>query len=123
MNVFSTILSLEEGFPENEQLPQDKLLKINLNSYLEERKNLSDGPENKLLIFDQFEEILTTSAIDPSAKQVFFEQLGEALQNRHIWALFSIREDFIGGLAPYVRHIPNRFGVTFRLNFLDIEFI
>ncbi|MGC1377644.1 MAG: hypothetical protein WA821_15525 [Anaerolineales bacterium] len=117
----STLLSLEEGLPPEKRLPLMELAALTLDAYLEKRA-LPDGAlENCLLIFDQFEEVLTVSPTDAPAKQQFFEQLGEALQNRRRWALFSMREDYMGGLAPYTRAIPNRLNVTFRLGLLGPE--
>jgi Tol biopolymer transport system component len=116
--VLSTLLSLEERLPRKERLPFTELAALTLDEYLEKMVTPEGTPENSLLIFDQFEEILTLSSTDAAVKQVFFEQVGAALQNRRRWALFSVREDYMGGLAPYVRAIPNRLGVPFRLGLL-----
>src|SRR5205823_3513253 len=56
------------------------------------------GPE--ILIFDQFEEILTADPTDLTAKAEFFRQVGAALRNRQRWALFSMREDYVPALDP-----------------------
>ncbi len=77
------------------------------------------GPE--LLVFDQFEEVLNIDAGDRDAKSAFFTQLGEALRPRGRWALFSMREDYIAGLDPYLKLIPTRFAATYRLDLLDRE--
>jgi uncharacterized repeat protein (TIGR01451 family) len=37
---------------------------------------------------------------DLTAKQEFFRQVGEALQDPRLWALFSMREDFVAALDP-----------------------
>jgi WD40 repeat protein len=116
--VLSALLSLEEGLPAEKRLSLPELATLSLDAYLEKRDLPDATLENSLLLFDQFEEVLTVSPTDASVKQAFFEQLGEALQNRRRWALFAIREDYIGGLAPYVRAIPNRLAVTFRLGLL-----
>jgi WD40 repeat protein len=116
--VLSTLLSLEEARPAAEHLPVPQLAALTLEAYLEQRALSVETSENILLLFDQFEEVLTVSSTDGPAKQEFFEQLGEALQNRQRWALFAIREDYMGGLAPYVRAIPNRLSVPFRLGLL-----
>ncbi len=116
--VLSTLLSLEEGQPAEKQIPLPELAALTLDAYLEKRNLPEAHLENSLLIFDQFEEVLTASPSDIAIKQAFFSQLGEALQNRRRWALFAIREDYMGGLAPYVRDIPNRLSVTFRLGLL-----
>jgi WD40 repeat protein len=74
-----------------------------------------------VLIFDQFEELLTISATDREAKRVFFAQLGKVLRSHDRWALFAMREDYIGAIAPYVRPIPGQLDNTFRLDLLRPE--
>ena len=67
------------------------------------------GPEksdNEVLIFDQFEEILTRNPIDEDAKEEFFWQVGEVLQPKNRWALFAMREEFVAGLDPYIGPFP-----------------
>src|SRR5262249_29759758 len=80
------------------------------------------------LIFDQFEEVLTIDPYDRSEKRVFFEDLGAALavnrrarseNNRAIWALFSLREEYLAALDPYMRLLPPGLGRTYRLDLLD----
>jgi hypothetical protein len=62
--------------------------------------------KSRVLIFDQFEEILTLDSTDIEAKKAFFETIGMVLHSPDIWALFVIREDFLPALDPYVRAIP-----------------
>ena len=119
--VLSTLISLDESLPRKERTPLSDLATLTLDAYLEKRVPPDNALENTLLIFDQFEEVLSISPTDAPLKQAFFEQIGEALQNRRRWALFAIREDYMGGLAPYVRAIPNRLSVTFRLGLLGPE--
>jgi WD40 repeat protein len=82
----------------------------------------TDRPKNEqqeiVLIVDQFEECLTCDPTDLKAKRIFFDQLGEALTNPRVWALFAIREDFVAALTPFVRLLPTRLNITFRLDFL-----
>jgi WD40 repeat protein len=62
--------------------------------------------------------------VDPlnrAAKEEFFAQLGLALRPRGRWALFSMREDYVGALDPYLRPIPTRLGNTYRLDLLGVE--
>ena len=74
---------------------------------------------DEVLIFDQFEEILTTSPADRDGKEIFFAQLGDLLRNRNRWALFAIREDYLAALAPYTRLVPStRLRTTYRLDLL-----
>jgi WD40 repeat protein len=117
----STLLSLEERLPENQRRPLQELSRLTLGEYLDTRPRPEEAPNTELLIFDQFEEILTTAPADRAGKQAFFTQLGQALKKRHRWALFATREDFLGQFAPYILPIPNRFNVKFRLDLLNPE--
>jgi WD40 repeat protein len=80
---------------------------------------VSQGPI--LLVFDQFEEVLTSDPTDLPAKDEFFAQLGDLLRDRNRWALFSMREDFVPALDPYLRRIPRQFGSRYRLDLLTKE--
>ncbi len=119
--VLSTLFSLEEGLPEEQRRPLEELSALTLDQYLETRPRPEDAPQTQLLIFDQFEEILTAAPTDRQGKQEFFAQLGAALRNRKRWALFAVREDFLGQFAPYILPIPNRFNVKFRLDLLAVD--
>jgi WD40 repeat protein len=89
--------------------------KLTLNQYLDAE------PNGELLVFDQFEEVLTTDAVNIQAKRDFFEQVGHALRARGRWALFAMREDFLAALDPYLNYIPTRLSNTFRLGLLSYE--
>ena len=74
---------------------------------------------SKVLVFDQFEEILTLDPTDLDAKREFFRQLGTALTNLPLWVLFSMREEFVAALEPYTHLIPTHLTTTFRLPLLN----
>ncbi len=128
---FSTVVSLDEALPEKKRLPLEELATISLPDYLERFKaqNLTtvgdtdDLPpmEAEVLIFDQFEEVLTVAPTDLEGKAAFFAQLGAALRDRKRWALFVMREDYIAALDTYLRLVPTRFRNTFRLDLLGVE--
>ena len=119
--VFSALLSLEEGLPVAQQVKSDRLARMSLPDYLAQRPRSEGGPGIQVLIFDQFEEILTLDPTDLAAKQEFFRQLGDALSAPNRWALFSMREDHVAALDPYKLPVPSRFGNTFRLDLLGQE--
>jgi WD40 repeat protein len=80
-----------------------------------------DGRVQRLvLIFDQFEEILTADPTDRAAKDEFFEQLGAALKDPSVWALFAMREEYVAALEPYLNRIPRRLASRIRLELLDV---
>jgi hypothetical protein len=70
------LLSLEEGLPDEQQLPLEQLTGMTLPAYLERRIAATDGADGVALLFDQFEEILTVDPTDQDAKHEFFVQLG-----------------------------------------------
>jgi hypothetical protein len=121
----SCLLSLEEAQPEAGQLPLEELAGLSLERYLTTRAP-QPAPDaapwhGDVLIFDQFEEVLTLDPTDRQGKLAFFEQVGEALRDRSRWAIFAMREEFIAGLDPYLKPIPTRFdkGRRFRLELLS----
>jgi WD40 repeat protein len=122
----SALLSLEASRPPEEQIPVEKLATLSLEEYLEGRPKPTRGDDDEqteaqVLIFDQFEEVLTVDATDRESKLEFFAQAGAALRNRKRWALFAMREDYLAALDPYLRHIPTRLANTYRLDFLGVN--
>jgi WD40 repeat protein len=116
---FSVLTSLEKGLADTERLDDAALASLTLDDYLKQRAERFGSAASQVLVFDQFEEILSVDPTDQTAKVEFFEQLGKALLVRNRWALFAIREDFMGGLAPYERYVPTQLGNRFRLDLLD----
>jgi hypothetical protein len=140
--LLSLFLSLEEALPPEQQMSPEELAGISLRDYLDtfpQRQQQQEQPQQQqaipsddmddmgepkesykqVLIFDQFEEILTIDPTDVEARQVFFEQVGAALSNRSRWVLFVMREDFTAALDPYLRPVPTRMNTRFRLDLLD----
>ena len=74
-----------------------------------------------VVFFDQFEQLVTKDLHDTTAKFEFMREVGEALQQRSIWALFAMREDYVAALDPYLHVIPTRLNSRFRLDFLTRE--
>jgi WD40 repeat protein len=119
--VFSVTRMLDDGLPPAQRMTDAQLALLTLDAYLTRRPQADDAPSSQLLIFDQFEEVLTVDPTNIEAKRAFFEQVGAALHKKNRWALFSMREDYRSALDPYTRPIPKRFSTTFRLNLLNAE--
>ena len=122
--VLSLLLSLEKDLPKERQTRLAELAGVSLRDYLDHLPEPATvGWHGDVLIFDQFEEVLTTDPADQAGKAEFFEQIGKALRDRNRWALFSMREEFIAGLDPYLRAIPTRFdkGHHYRLDLLGSD--
>lgn len=128
--LISAMLSLEEGVSKEARLTLDQVSGMTLQDYLaqyKERLKLSDAETttntekrwDEVLIFDQFEEILT---LDPAAVEeriLFFRDVGAALSETNRWALFAMREEFEPGLDPFKDYLPTRLRTRYRLEFLD----
>lgn len=61
----------------------------------------------RVLIIDQFEEIITTNNAFWAQREPFFRQLGQALEaDDSLWVVLALREDFLANLDPYL-HLVN----------------
>jgi hypothetical protein len=79
---------------------------------------VADSTQPRVLILDQFEEILVLDPTDWTVKEQFFDDLREVIVKGPWWVLFAMREDFMGGLNPYLSRIPGHLRTTYRLDFL-----
>lgn len=125
--VLSALSDLEEAAPKQLQKSPAQLAGMSFEHYLAQsvtvasassRNSTEDSTASEVLIFDQFEEILTIDPADLHTKRQFFAQVGAALRDRRRWAVFSMREDYIAGLDPYLRLLPTRLRTTYRLDLL-----
>lgn len=128
--ILSVLLSLEEHQADanaDGQTPEEcvnEMAGLTLSDYLDRCRTkhaAKAGEESaeEVLIFDQFEEILTLDPTDREAKVEFFTQVGAALRDRQRWALFSMREEYRAALDPFLRLIPTGLSATFRLDLLE----
>src|SRR5690242_4639148 len=74
--IFSALLSLEEGLAPSQQIPLAELATMDLDTYLRRRPRPAEAPESDVLLFDQFEELLTVDPSNQAAKIAFFAQAG-----------------------------------------------
>lgn len=74
--------------------------------------------QRELLLFDQFEEILTTEPTDDVGRDAFFDCLARVLLDPYRWALFIVREDYLGALDPWARRLPTLLSNRFRIDLL-----
>ncbi|MEM7584999.1 MAG: hypothetical protein AAF560_16515 [Acidobacteriota bacterium] len=119
--VLSTILGFEEKIPERLRRTPQSLSGQTLAEYFAGRPRRRSAPPDTVLIFDQFEEILTVNPLAVGAKEEFFDQLGELLRNPTVWALFILREDYLAPLAPYAQRVPTQLQNRFRIDLLKPE--
>jgi len=115
--VRSCNLGFEAGVPTRLQRDEDSVSGMTLADYVAGRPKRPSAPRNVVLIFDQFEEVLTVDPLGFDAKRVFFAELGRLLQdNPQIWALFVIREDYIAPFDSYAEQLPTHLRNRFRLD-------
>jgi WD40 repeat protein len=113
----STLVSLERDAPGGQRLTTDQG-DLRLDAYLERRGPVGDR-DDQVFIVDALEELLTLDPTDRPAKEQFMAEVGDVLRDMRRWAVFAVREDYLGALEPFVRHIPTRLARSFRLNLLE----
>lgn len=119
--ILSLLLSLEESLPKEDRWDIEQLSNLTVEVYLNQRWAGNRGEKLKVLFFDQFEEVLTLNPVDQGVKIEFFKQIGQVLRNPEVWALFSMREEFVPALDPFLYLIPTRLKTRFRLELLTKE--
>jgi energy-coupling factor transporter ATP-binding protein EcfA2 len=126
--VVNTLRSLDSVFPEEKRLAETQYSFLALPGYLRayferlspadrnyptQKSTTASGDNKYLIIFDQFEELLTLNQSDREDKIEFCQQLGAAFDNPSLWALFALREEYLTPLEPYqdrlLLRIENRF--------------
>ena len=102
----------------DDESPENRLASDKIPSFLEEqsRRASQESPAPRLLIFDQFEDFLIQDKERWQEREEFFRQVAEALEkDRMLRVLFVIKEDFLAGLDPYVRFLPDMLRTRYRL--------
>lgn len=115
---FSMLDSLEQACPEVKISPED-LTTIDLDQYFEQRAFLRDPAKPKLMVFDQFEELMHIDQRDVIAKRVFLSQLGCILNNPLYWAVFAMRSEYVTDFDAYLDLIPTGLCSRFTLQLLS----
>ena len=125
---FNLLLSLSVG----QDVEAEELTQTTISHYLQARKEqdlasfqppMSDDDElwedeepARVLVIDQFEEIITTHLSRWTEREAFFEQLSEAVRDDPLlWIVLSLREDFVAALDPYARSLPGRLRARFHM--------
>ncbi|HEX7183413.1 MAG TPA: WD40 repeat domain-containing protein, partial [Thermoanaerobaculia bacterium] len=118
--VHSAILGFEQGIPPALRRPAAELAGLTLAEYAAGRPTRPGAPPSVVVIFDQFEEVLTVDPLAVAAKEAFFDQLGELLHDPRISALFLLREDYLAPLDPYADRVPTHLKNRFRIDLLGL---
>lgn len=116
--VFNLLLSLEQGREE-----VTRLSNVALTDYLQEQKSepsldgdLGYDQPARVLIIDQFEEIVSTHLDRWQEREDFFRQLCQAIEDDPLlWVMLTIREDYVAALDPYARLLPGKLRARFHM--------
>ncbi|MDQ3803351.1 MAG: tetratricopeptide repeat protein [Acidobacteriota bacterium] len=119
--VFNALVSMSREGRESavEEQLQEKLARTTLAGFLEERRRSAGRAEAQaptVIIFDQFEELFTFYPERWGDRRGFFEQVRDALgASPLLRVVFSMREDFIAELDPYVHILPEKLRTRLRI--------
>ena len=76
----------------------------------------------RVLIIDQFEEILTANLHAWERRPDFFEQLRQAMEDDpFLWVILSLREDYLAGLDAYAHLLPDSMRTRYRMERMDTD--
>ncbi|MEZ4661350.1 MAG: hypothetical protein R2911_27690 [Caldilineaceae bacterium] len=76
----------------------------------------------RVLIIDQFEEILTAHLDAWEQRDDFFQQLADALEeDPYLWLMLAMREDYVGGLTPFIHLLPGDLRVRYHMARMSID--
>ncbi len=118
--VFNALLSLESGSYE-----PASLVGLSLSEFLKKHSappQITGLSTRRVLIFDQFEEIFTSSPERWSDREGFFDSVGAALEeDPSLRVVFALREEYLASLDPYADFLPGRLRTRFRLERLRKE--
>jgi hypothetical protein len=115
------VWSVIVGFLGPKAAKSKKLAAMSLTDFIGSDHDPHQEARHRVIVLDQLEEILTLDPGDREKQVEFFEDLGNVLRSDRCWGLLSIREDFMGGLAPFAALVPSRLKIRYRIDFLGRE--
>jgi len=119
--VYFALISLEGDRP-SKQLCTGKTTLPEYLKTLPRRTRSDGGLVQRVIFFDQFEEIFTTSQQRWQNRRGFFEQVGQALEaDPLLRVVFAMREEYLASLGVHVANLPERLRTRFHLERLRYE--
>jgi WD40 repeat protein len=113
--VFNLLRDLDQG-----RTPPDDLARMTLSGYLTPPAGAT--PADRVLIVDQFEEIVASYPEQWTKREEFFRQLSQAMNDDpHLWVILAMREDYIAALDPYARLLSGRLRVRYRMSYMSYK--
>ena len=114
--IFNILRDIDRG-----QTSFAEMATLRLPDYLAMHAADSEQPD-RILIIDQFEEIVTTYPGQWEKREDFFRQINQALaDDPHLWIVLTMREDYIAELDPYARLVPGRLRVRYRMQYMGYQ--
>jgi hypothetical protein len=113
---YNLLASLDGG-----QTAVAELAELTLAEYLARSAGADDDekPLYRVLVIDQFEEIVTTNLARWQDREGFFRQLNEALRDDQLWVVLTMREDNAAALAPYTQLLTGRMRVRYYMQRME----
>lgn len=114
--IFNLLDSLTRG-----SQAQETLNKVSIADFLHKNPPFSDETmliehPPRVLIIDQFEEIITTHLDRWTEREEFFQQIAEAVnKDPLLWIVFVLREDYVESLSPYAYLLPGRMQARYHM--------
>ncbi|MDX1687648.1 MAG: hypothetical protein R3248_06665 [Candidatus Promineifilaceae bacterium] len=120
---FTLLSSISQG-----EMGPSELAGMSLSAYLQQERSPATesaegirGHESRILIIDQFEEIVTGNDIYWQQREPFFRQITEALRrDNRLWILLVMREDYVPALDPYLHLLPQRLRNRFHMQRMGV---
>ena len=106
---------------------QDELAGVTLSSFLQANLKPPETEDEyfeatRILIIDQFEEIVTAQREHWAQRHEFFQQLAQAMKDDPLlWVLLVMREDYIASIEPYAHLLPDKLRVRYHMQRMDAE--
>jgi len=114
--VFNVLRDIDRG-----QTSFAEMAALRLPDYLAAHPADIEQPD-RILIIDQFEEVVTAYPSQWEKREEFFRQINQVLaDDPHLWIVLTMREDYIAELDPYARLVPGRLRVRYRMQYMGYQ--
>jgi WD40 repeat protein len=113
--IFNLLLNLDQSQAAPQQLTHTTLTGY-LQAHRPETTTRDDDHQEpaRVLIIDQFEEIVTSHLDRWTEREGFFQQLRQAINaDPLLWVVLTLREDYVAALDPYARLLPGKLRARF----------
>lgn len=115
--LLSAMVSLEDELPIKRRRSPSELAQLSFVDYVESRpRRKGRGDQRAVLIFDQLGELFAPRGATKDTCSEFFREIGRALENEKLWALFIIDDELFARLTLYHQWVPGQMSNTYHLD-------